>query len=68
MEDEIKRILQDKQFHLQIRADGNNTKCVGKKRFNGSVTHVFGKSMCYAPSPSHFGQGKIIYAHHLSLP
>ena len=23
----------------QIRAEGNNTKCVGKKRFNGSVTH-----------------------------
>jgi hypothetical protein len=24
----------------------------------------FGKSMCYVP-PSHFGQGKIIYANHL---
>jgi hypothetical protein len=23
----------------QIRTEGNNTKCVGKKRFNGSVTH-----------------------------
>jgi hypothetical protein len=23
----------------QIRAEGNNIKCVGKKRFNGSVTH-----------------------------
>jgi hypothetical protein len=23
----------------QIRAEENNTKCVGKKRFNGSVTH-----------------------------
>ena len=23
----------------QIRAEGNNTKCAGKKRFNGSVTH-----------------------------
>ena len=23
----------------QFRAEGNNTKCVGKKRFNGSVTH-----------------------------
>jgi hypothetical protein len=23
----------------QIRAAGNNTKCVGKKRFNGSDTH-----------------------------
>jgi 5-methylcytosine-specific restriction endonuclease McrBC regulatory subunit McrC len=47
MEDDIfKRILQDKQFHIhtvQIRAEGNNTKCVGKKRFNGSVTHVLRK-------------------------
>ena len=47
MEDDIfKRILQDKQFHLhtaQIRAEGNNTKCVGKKRFNVSVTHGFRK-------------------------
>jgi hypothetical protein len=34
------------------RAEGNNTKCVGKKRFNGSVTHGFGKSMCYV----HFGK------------
>jgi hypothetical protein len=33
----------------QIRAEGNNTKCVGKKRFNG-----FGKSMCYILPPSHF--------------
>ena len=50
----------------QIRAEGNNTKCVGKKRFNGSATHAtgFGKSMCYVP-PSHFVQGKIIYANHL---
>jgi hypothetical protein len=23
----------------QIRAEGNDTKCVGKKRFNDSVTH-----------------------------
>jgi hypothetical protein len=27
----------------QIRAEGNNTKCVGKKRFNGSVTDGFRK-------------------------
>jgi hypothetical protein len=24
----------------QSRAEGNNTKCVGKKRFNGSVTQI----------------------------
>jgi hypothetical protein len=29
---DIKRILQDKQFHLQqIRAEGNNTKCIERK-------------------------------------
>jgi hypothetical protein len=54
MEDEIKRILQDKQFHLQIRADGNNKKCVGKKRFNGSVTHGLRKEHVLCPLPLSF--------------
>jgi hypothetical protein len=32
----------------QSRAEGNNTECVGKKRFNGRVLPMgFGKSMCY---------------------
>ena len=32
----------------QSRAEGNNTECVGKKRFNGRVLPTgFGKSMCY---------------------
>ena len=35
-----------------IRAEENNTKCVGKKRLNDSVTHGLRK-------------GKIIYANHL---
>ena len=29
----------------QIRAEGNNKKCVGKKRFNGSVTHRLRKEL-----------------------
>ena len=49
----------------QIRAEGNNTKCVGKKRFNGSVTHGLQKEHLLRSPPSHFGQGKIIYANHL---
>jgi hypothetical protein len=51
----------------QIRAEGNNTKCDGKKRFNGSVTHRLRKEhvLRSPPPPSHFGQGKIIYANHL---
>jgi hypothetical protein len=35
----------------QSRAEGNNTECVGKKRFNGRVLPMgFGKSMCYVLS------------------
>ena len=34
----------------QSRVEGNNTECVGKKRFNGRVLPTgFGKSMCYVP-------------------
>ena len=33
----------------QIRAEGNNTKCVGKKRFNGSVTHWLRKEHVLRP-------------------
>ena len=34
----------------QSRAEGNNTECVRKKRFNGRVLPTdFGKSMCYVP-------------------
>jgi hypothetical protein len=34
----------------QSRAEGNNTECVGKKRFNGRVLPTgFGKSMCVRP-------------------
>ena len=43
----------------QIRAEGNNTKCVGKKRFNGSVTHGLRKEHVFPPPL--FGQGKIIF-------
>ena len=34
----------------QSKAEGINTECVGKKRFNGRVLPTgFGKSMCYVP-------------------
>jgi hypothetical protein len=49
----------------QFRAEGNNTKCVGKKRFNGSVTHGLRKEHVLRSTPSHFRQGKIIYANQL---
>jgi hypothetical protein len=37
----------------KFKAEGNNTKCDGKKRFNGSVTQAtgFGKSLCYVLPP-----------------
>jgi hypothetical protein len=43
----------------QIRAEGNNTKCVGKKRFNGSVPHGLRKERILRPPL--FGQGKIFF-------
>jgi hypothetical protein len=33
----------------QSRAEGNNTECVGKKRFNGSVTNVLRKEHVLRP-------------------
>jgi superfamily II DNA helicase RecQ len=73
MEDDIKRILQDKQFHrastAQIRAEGNNTKCVGKKKFNrmAVLPTGFGKSMCYVLPPLILDKvsSYIVYANHL---
>ena len=61
MEDDIKRILQDKQFHLQLKSEQKEIiqNVLGKK-FNGSVTHGFRKEHVLR-SPSHFGQGQIIY-------
>jgi hypothetical protein len=38
----------------QIRAEGNNTKCVGKKRFNGSVTHGLRKEHVLRSPPLSF--------------
>jgi hypothetical protein len=44
---DIKRILQDKQFHLQLKSE--QKECVGKKRFNGSVTHGLQKEHVLRP-------------------
>ena len=43
----------------QSRAEGNNTECVGKKRFNGSVTNVLRKE--HALRPLLFGQGTTLF-------
>jgi hypothetical protein len=44
----------------ESRAEGNNTECVGKKRFNGRVLPTgFGKSMCYVPPICHVTSRKL---------
>ena len=43
----------------QIRPEGNNTKCVGKKRFNGSVTHRLRKE--HVLRPPFLDKDKIIF-------
>ena len=59
-------ILQDKQFHLQLKSEQKEIiqNVVERKDSMAVLLTGFGKSMCYVP-PSHFGQGKIIYANHL---
>jgi ATP-dependent DNA helicase RecQ len=63
---DIKRILQDKQFHLQLKSEQKEIiQNVLERNDSMAVLPMgFGKSMYYVP-PSHFVQGKIIYANHL---
>ena len=67
MEDDIKRILQDKQFHLQLKSEQKEIiqNVLERKDSMAVLPTGFGKSMCYVLHPSHFGLGKIIYANHL---
>jgi hypothetical protein len=50
------------RFESESETEGKNTKCVGKKRFNGSVTHRLRKEHVLRSPSSHFGQGKILFA------
>jgi ERCC4-related helicase len=64
MEDDIKCILQDKQFHQQLKSEQKEIiQIVLESKDSMAVLPTgFGKSMCYVlPPPSHFGQaeGKI---------
>jgi superfamily II DNA helicase RecQ len=63
---DIKRILQEKQFHLQLISEQKEIiqNVLERKDSMAVLTTGFAKSMYYIP-PSHFGQGKIIYANHL---
>jgi superfamily II DNA helicase RecQ len=67
MEDDIKRILQDKQFHLQLKSEQKEIiqNVLERKDSMAVLPTGFGKSMCCVLLPSHFGHGKIIYANYL---
>ena len=55
---DIKRILQDKHFHLEQKEIIQNV--LERKDSMAVLPTGFGKSMCYVLSPL-FGQGKIIF-------
>jgi hypothetical protein len=54
MEDDIKRILQDKQFHLQLKSEQKEIiQNVFQRKDSMAVLPTgFGKSTCYVPIPS----------------
>jgi superfamily II DNA helicase RecQ len=56
----LKRILQDKQFHLQLKSEQKEIiqNVLERKDSMAVLPMGFGKSMCYVPL---FGQGKIIF-------
>jgi ATP-dependent DNA helicase RecQ len=49
MEDDIKRILQDKQFHLQFKSEQKEIiqNVLERKYLMAVLPTGFGKSMCY---------------------
>jgi superfamily II DNA helicase RecQ len=55
MEDDIKRILQDKQFHLRLKSEQKEIiqNVLERKDSMAVLPMGFGKSMCYVlPPPS----------------
>jgi hypothetical protein len=54
------------KVHLQLKSEQKEIiqNVLERKDSMAVLPTGFGKSMCYV-SPSHFGQGKIIYANHL---
>jgi superfamily II DNA helicase RecQ len=53
MEDDIKRILQDKQFHLQLKSEQKEIiqNVLERKDSMAVLPTGFGKSMCYVFYP-----------------
>jgi hypothetical protein len=60
-DDTFKRILQDKQFHLQLKSEQKEIiqNVLERKDSMAVLPTGFGKSMCFLPPPV-FRQGKII--------
>jgi ATP-dependent DNA helicase RecQ len=56
MEDDIKRILQDEQFHLQLKSEQKEIiqNVLERKDSMAVLPTGFGKSMCYVLPPSRF--------------
>jgi len=52
MENDIKHILQDKQFHLQLKSEQKEIvqNVLERKDLMAVLPTGFGKSMCYVPS------------------
>ena len=69
MKDDIKHILQDKQFYLQFKSEQREIRqnVLERKDSMAVLPTDFGKSMCHVHPLSFciFGQGNIIYAIHL---
>ena len=61
MEDDIKRILQDKQFHLQLKSEQKEIiqNVLERKDSMAVLPTGFGKSMCYVPPPPHIILDKV---------
>ena len=65
---DIKRILQDQQFHLQFKSGQKEIiqNVLERKDSMAVLPTGFAKGMCYVHPPPPLGQGKIIlYANHL---
>ena len=67
MEDDIKCILQDKQFHLQLKSEQKEIIQNVLERIDSMAVLPTGfrKEHVLRSPPLIFGQGKIIYANHL---
>jgi ATP-dependent DNA helicase RecQ len=64
---DIKRILQDKQFHLQLKSEQKEIiqNVLERKDSMAMLPMGFGNRMCYVLPPLILDKVQIIYANHL---